>query len=94
MPFFPSFIWPTEVLKNTEETPRPTPTPAPVKKIKKDKSDYNNDFEKYYLKRYGEEIKPYANKPSFSLSYMMFISALPKTIREKSKIEWDNNNLV
>ena len=97
MPFFPGFIWPTEVLKNNEnkENPNPTPTPAPVvKKLKKDKNDYDNDFEKYYLKRYGEEIKPYANKPSLSLSYMMFMSAFPKTIRQKAQIEWDSNNLV
>lgn len=99
MPFL-SYIYPA-INKQTENnpvsTPTPTPTPKPapiVKKIIKTKEDYNNDFEKYYSKRYTEEMKPYTDRPSLSLSYMIFMASFPKTIREKSKKEWDSYRLV
>ena len=93
MPFL-SYIYPT-IKKQTENNPVPTPKPAPiVKKIIKTKEDYNNEFKKYYSKRYTEELKPYTKRPSLSLSYMMMMSALPKIVEEKAQKEWDSNNLV
>ena len=53
-----------------------------------------DQFKKYYSKRYLEELKPYAKSPSYSISYMMLISSLPKIVKEKAQKEWDSNKLV
>ena len=39
-------------------------------------------------------MKPLTIKPSLSISYMMYMAALPKMTREKAQKEWDNNDLV
>lgn len=88
MPFLSHYFWPLD------KTPVPSTKPAPIKKQTKDKSDYEHDFKKYYSKRYLEELKPYAKSPSYSISYMMLISSLPKIVKEKAQKEWDSNKLV
>lgn len=88
MPFL-SYIYP-KINKSEENDTKP----KPIIINKNTREYYNNDFEKYYSKRYTEEIKPYTDRPSLSLSYMIYMASFPKIIREKSKKEWDSYRLV
>ena len=86
----------TQTSEKEKEDPVPTTAPAPVATSNKIniKKNYENNFDKYYSKRFNEEMKPYYEKPTFSLSYMMIMSAMPKVIKGKCQKEWDSNNLV